>query len=253
MDSQRAIRSTLAPTASFQADRTAAAIPVMVASVQDVEAAGLEVIISAISPRIIVSSEDTGIRVLAKLVQRQGTQLLILDDDAIPFPDHTIPFLRSHRPKMKVMVLYSPPLDEKACAYLRGGVQAIVNRQVGEAELRTIVTKVLRGQTYIFPEVQQWIDKSKTEPRGNIDTPALASADLSHRERQIVAGLLAGKRNKEIANDINASEQVIKNIFKRIYGKFNVRNKAELASVILGFQVERNCFEGEVLKVVSAK
>ncbi len=231
----------------------AAAIPVMVASVQDVEAAGLDVIISAISPRIIVSSEDAGIRVLAKIVQRQGTQLLIIDDDAIPFPDHTIPFLRSHRPKMKIMVLYSPPLDGKACAYLRGGVQAIVNRQVEEVELRTIVTKVLRGQKYIFPEVQQWIDQSKNQPRGNIDTPALASADLSDRERQIVAGLLAGKRNKEIANGMSTSEQVIKNIFKRIYGKLNVRNKTELASVILGFQVERSSLEGEVPKAVSAE
>jgi DNA-binding NarL/FixJ family response regulator len=243
----------LAPTASFQADMMAGAFRFLVACVNDVEAAGLDVIISAISPRIIVSSEDAGIRVLAKLIQRQGTQLLILDDDAIPFPDHTIPFLRSHRPKMKVMVLYSPPLDGKVCAYLRGGVQAIVNRQVEEAELRTIVTRVLRGQKYIFPEVQQWIDQSTNGLRGNIDTPVLASTSLSHRELQIVAGLLAGKRNKEIANGMNTSEQVIKNIFKRIYGKLNVRNKAELAGVILGFHVERSSFEGEALKAVSAK
>ncbi len=51
---------------------------------------------------------------------------------------------------------------------------------------------------------------------------------LSRREKQIVDALLAGRTNKEIAQQLGVSDQTIKNQLTRLYRKVGVNSRLEL-------------------------
>ncbi len=208
-------------------------IQILIAGVQVIEAEGLSIILGSISPRIVVNSVGAAMRTLVKIVQKKGAHLLVLDDDTLPFPDHAIKYLLRLRPRLKIMVLYSHLLNGKENSYYRAGVRAVFHRSIDANELRSIAVGVLQGKEYIL-HGEHSNDGNHDEYQGVMDTPYMARIRLRPRERLIIAGMMAGKRNKWIASDINASVQVIKNIFQRIYAKVGVKNKAELASVILG-------------------
>jgi DNA-binding NarL/FixJ family response regulator len=51
---------------------------------------------------------------------------------------------------------------------------------------------------------------------------------LTPRERDVVRRVIAGRRNREIADELGLTEQTIKNVLSTAYGKCHVRNRLEL-------------------------
>jgi FixJ family two-component response regulator len=62
-----------------------------------------------------------------------------------------------------------------------------------------------------------------------LDPPVM----LSRRECEVVAALLRGEANKEIATRLFISERTVKNHLTHIYGKFGVETRAHLFNLIL--------------------
>jgi DNA-binding NarL/FixJ family response regulator len=52
---------------------------------------------------------------------------------------------------------------------------------------------------------------------------------LTPKEMQIVALIVQGRKNKDIAYQLNTKEQVIKNYLRSIYDKIGVSDRLELA------------------------
>jgi len=57
-------------------------------------------------------------------------------------------------------------------------------------------------------------------------------ASLSEAEREIVVGVLAGKRAREIAEARGVSKRTVENQLQRVYRKMGVRSRAELAAKV---------------------
>jgi two-component system nitrate/nitrite response regulator NarL len=227
------------PTSPSHGFRRAVPISVVFAGLWSVEVAGLELIINKITktePKFIVGDEGATIRDLGKLVQRESAHLLVIDDNLVPFaPEHSIPFLLRQTRTLKIVVLHSNPLNGKVGAYLRAGVRAVLDRNTYESDMPGLFIKVLQGHR--FPDLKELGEHTHADCEAGYDIQELEEVrvDLLPRERLIIAGLVAGKRNKEIARDMNTSEQVIKNMLNRVYRKFGVKTRAKLASVILGY------------------
>jgi DNA-binding NarL/FixJ family response regulator len=49
------------------------------------------------------------------------------------------------------------------------------------------------------------------------------------RERDVIRGIMAGRKNREIARDLGLREQAVKNVLSRVYEKCHVRTRLELA------------------------
>ena len=67
---------------------------------------------------------------------------------------------------------------------------------------------------------------------------------LTRRETDVLRRTLSGLKNAEVAEDLNISEQTVKDYLSNVYFKSGVKNKFELVSLILNFPEESN-----VLKV----
>ena len=52
---------------------------------------------------------------------------------------------------------------------------------------------------------------------------------LTPRERDLVQAVVAGRTNREIANELHLGEQAVKNVLSVVYQKCHVRNRLELA------------------------
>ncbi|PYQ78595.1 MAG: hypothetical protein DMG01_11190 [Acidobacteria bacterium] len=53
--------------------------------------------------------------------------------------------------------------------------------------------------------------------------------DLTPRERDVVRGVVAGWKNRQMAQEFGLTEQAVKNVLSNVYHKCHVRNRLELA------------------------
>jgi DNA-binding NarL/FixJ family response regulator len=77
------------------------------------------------------------------------------------------------------------------------------------------------------PFMQNEAQLAETERRR--ETSPVPPRPLSSRERQVVTLIQAGKRNKEIAFELQLTEGTIKEYLNRIFRKLGVKNRTELA------------------------
>jgi DNA-binding NarL/FixJ family response regulator len=107
-------------------------------------------------------------------------------------------------------------------AELAQAVDGIAFRNIHGAELVACIRRVAGGQRSMQPTNVTSIQ---------VDDPvgARVRERLTPKEVQIVALILQGCKNKEIASQLNTKEQVIKNYLRSIYDKTGVSDRLELA------------------------
>src|SRR4029077_18132963 len=112
---------------------------------------------------------------------------------------------------------------ESAQRYMSTGVHGVVYRNVTGAALVECVRKVARGENWVQDVA---VPSELTEN----DMVGLRVRDrLTQKELRIVALIVQGYKNKEIANQLGTTEQVIKNYLRNVYDKIGVSDRLELA------------------------
>jgi len=125
------------------------------------------------------------------------------------------------RAKTKVVVLGDT--GESAQRYMNAGANGVVYRNVTSSALVDCVRKVARGDNWVQDIA---VPSELTEN----DMVGLRVRDrLTAKELRIVALIVQGYKNKEIAAQLGTTEQVIKNYLRSVYDKIGVSDRLELA------------------------
>jgi DNA-binding NarL/FixJ family response regulator len=112
---------------------------------------------------------------------------------------------------------------EMAQVYLQQGFRGVVFRNVTGQALVECVRRVSNGDTWIPPQLV--IPETSDE-----DVVGTRVRDrLTPKEMRIVALIVQGCKNREIAIRLKTTEQVIKNYLRSIYDKTGVSDRLELA------------------------
>ncbi|HEY6251210.1 MAG TPA: response regulator transcription factor [Candidatus Angelobacter sp.] len=127
----------------------------------------------------------------------------------------------ARRIKTKLVMIADTGQDSRH--YLANGVSGVIYRNVSGEALVQCVRKVNKGETWV-----QDTHESKETAENDL-VGARVRDRLTAKELKIVALIVQGYKNKEIAVQLGTTEQVIKNYLRNVYDKIGVSDRLELA------------------------
>jgi DNA-binding NarL/FixJ family response regulator len=137
------------------------------------------------------------------------------------YPD--VPSLAQAVARVKGRLVLIADFGENTNAYLSAGAHGVVFRNVTGPALLDCVRTVARGEAYIQDSA------IPSEVSENDMVGARVVDRLTNKELRIVALIVQGYKNKEIATELGTTEQVIKNYLRNVYDKIGVSDRLELA------------------------
>jgi DNA-binding NarL/FixJ family response regulator len=123
--------------------------------------------------------------------------------------------------KTRLVVIAETGQDSRH--YLTNGINGVIYRNVSGESLTHCVRKVSKGETWV-----QDTQESKETAENDL-VGARVRDRLTAKELKIVALIVQGYKNKEIATQLGTTEQVIKNYLRNVYDKIGVSDRLELA------------------------
>ncbi len=113
--------------------------------------------------------------------------------------------------------------SDSASGYMQLGFRGVVFRNVSGNSLVECVRRVAAGDTWMPPQLVV-AEASEEDLVGS-----RVRDRLTPKEMRIVALIVQGCKNREIATRLKTTEQVIKNYLRSIYDKTGVSDRLELA------------------------
>ena len=185
---------------------------------------------------LLVEDEAAARELLARGLSRLGYRVTGVGDgaDAVPLlhkpwdivvTDLQMPRLDGLRlleevnrlcPRALRVVITSFADKNKVVAVLNLGADYLLEKPFGVDRLAGILERLLADRSGSSDSMVQFFQRR------------LLGLPLTVRERDLVAGLLKGQSNKEIAASLDINEQSVKNALSAIYAKLGVQSRTEL-------------------------
>jgi DNA-binding NarL/FixJ family response regulator len=175
-----------------------------------------------------VLAMDEELRIIA-----QCTDIERMHHAITTFPGSIVLFASSLRPeltRLRTMLdamgsrgIVIAEHDDLASSFLQMGFRGVVFRSVTGPALVECVRRVAAGETWVPPHLMQ-PDSPEEDMVGT-----RVRDRLTPKEMRIVALIVQGCKNREIAHRLKTTEQVIKNYLRSIYDKTGVSDRLELA------------------------
>ena len=121
-------------------------------------------------------------------------------------------------PRGRIIVLAEHAGDAEVSRSLKQGAYGYVCKDVSESELIKAIRTVAAGRKFVQNEI------------ANLLSENLGQEELTKTERKIIRAIVAGKANKEIAFDLNVSENTIKTHVKNVFEKLGVSDRTSAAT-----------------------
>lgn len=136
--------------------------------------------------------------------------------------------LREKLPATEVLILTVSENEPDLYAALRVGAAGYLLKDMPPAELVEAVLEAGRGEPRIAPRMasRMLAELSGAPASGRLDP----LGELSEREREVLALLADGLRNREIAERLVVSEATVKTHVRHVLEKLRLRNRAEAAA-----------------------
>lgn len=127
------------------------------------------------------------------------------------------------RPKLPVLVLSAHPEEQFGVRVLKAGAAGYITKLKAPMELAAAVQKVLEGGRYVSPSLAEKLAEAAANP-----SEQALHETLSDREFQVLQLIGAGRSVKEIAGELNLSEQTVSTYRTRLLQKTRLKTTADL-------------------------
>lgn len=128
--------------------------------------------------------------------------------------------IRERFPEIQVLALTSYKDREKVTGALQAGAIGYLLKDISAGDLANAIRQAHAGRPALAPEAAEALVAAVSSPEESQHT-------LSERERQVLAGLVEGLSNREIARQLAYSQSTIKLDIQSIFQKLGVKNRTE--------------------------
>jgi two-component system, NarL family, response regulator LiaR len=185
---------------------------------------GLAAFLSVADDCVLVGEAESGAQALRLCAEVQPD--VVLMDLIMPGMNGvaTTRAVRERFPAVQVIALTSFPEDRLIQEVLEAGALSYLLKNVSADELARAIRAARQGQSTLAPEAAQALIARVTQPR----TPG---HDLSARERQVLALMVQGLNNPEIAERLVVGRSTVKFHVSSILGKLGVQSRTEAVAL----------------------
>jgi DNA-binding NarL/FixJ family response regulator len=131
--------------------------------------------------------------------------------------------LKTLLPEILVVMLTVFEDTEKIFRALSAGASGYLLKRQPPEELLAAIREVVAGGAPMSTSIARKVVRSfqSSPPQGT------ESAELSHRELEVLQALAQGLAYKQIADQLNVSIHTVRNYIRRVYEKLHVRSRTE--------------------------
>jgi two-component system invasion response regulator UvrY len=199
-------------------------IRILIADDHPIYRKGLLQILMETPDMFAVDEAESGEEALAKVWNNEYD--LVLMDISMPGRGgmDALRVLKSHSPKLPVLVLSMHPEEQYAVRVLRAGASGYLNKECVYDELVNAIHKVLEGGKYVSAALAEKL----ADMLGNGAADKPPQEILSDREFQVFRMIASGKTVGAIAEELSLSVKTVSTHRVRILEKMKLKNNSEL-------------------------
>jgi len=179
-----------------------------------------------VQPNMRVVAEASDVDSAIRVTRAHRPRILVLDLN-MPGGDtlEAIPAILESSPETRIVVLTMQDEPAIARASIQAGASGYVVKDAAGEELIQAVQLVLRGDTYLHPQLGARIAAQGSEPE--------RTDDLTDREREVLRLVALGHTNSEIASQLFLSVRTVESHRAHIQQKLRLSSRAELVRYAL--------------------
>ena len=210
-------------------------IRVIVADSQAIFRAGLRKIFAVEDDIRVVGQAETLQQAVAA-AKKFSAEIVIFEAALAERPADAVQDILKQASGLRVVAVTETPDQELTLELLRRGAHAVVSREVDSDLFVECLRKVAAGDAWVEPHAMKWVlDAYRTQ--GMRPQTSRTKVQLTPKEALIVSCVTQGMKNKEIAQRVGTTEQVVKNYLRKVYDKLGVADRLELALYCLNSRV----------------
>jgi two-component system nitrate/nitrite response regulator NarL len=149
--------------------------------------------------------------------------LLLGDEDALAF----LPELCQASPKSRVLVLTGVQNPDAHRRAIRRGAMGIVLKEHAADQLLKAIKKVYAGEVWIERSMMGSMIQELNKPAA-VDPEVAKIESLTEREREVIALVGEGLKNKQVGERLFISETTVTHHLSSVFSKLDVSDRLEL-------------------------
>jgi DNA-binding NarL/FixJ family response regulator len=201
----------------------ASPIRLLIADDHPIVREGLRTLVAREPDIVVVAEAATGREAVSLSVRHRPDIALVdlrmpeMDGEAV------IRALAARSPETRVIVVTSFGGDEDIYQALRAGAKAYLLKDAPREDLLGCIRAVREGRSWLSERAAATLTDRLRSPQ----------RELTPRERDVLALVVAGKGNKEVSTALHMAEGTVKAHLNRIFRKLAVQSRAEAVKVAL--------------------
>lgn len=198
-------------------------IKVLVVDSHPIVRAGLKLLFDNDSEIEVIGSIGSGIEIF-EFIRRHAVDVIVSEVDLPELNGITaLRAIKKEPSQIKVLMFSHQPEEIYAISTIKAGASGYLHKSVSTDTIKEAILKIYSGDIYLSEAMSKHLNYHDTKNK----TSKLFKK-LSTREVEVLKLLSSGKKNKEIALELDINEKTVSTYKARLFKKLNVTNLVDL-------------------------
>ena len=177
----------------------------------------------------VVAQCSTVAEAIAAIVETKA-EVVLLDYDLGEEQGYSLfAELKIRKLDVKVLMVTAGMSDAATLKIMEAGASGVFLKHSSLDQLLTAIQRVANGEIWLDAGAVRTLIAGRNSQPGSIAGPR----PLTHRQSEVMRGILDGLANKEIALSLNTSESSVKAVIQELFRKAGVRTRSQLVRIAI--------------------